>query len=54
MYAAGDVVGAGCWAHVRRKFFDVNEAQPGGFAHEVLESIATLYGIEKSVKGHPA
>ena len=25
--------------------------QPEGVAHEVLESIATLYGIEKSVKG---
>ena len=54
LYADGKIVGAGCWAHVRRKFFEINEAQPGGFAHEVLESIATLYGIEKSVKGHSA
>lgn len=51
LYESGSVVGAGCWAHVRRKFFDVDSVQPEGFAHEVLESIATLYGIEKSVKG---
>lgn len=25
--------------------------QPDGFAHEVLESIATLYGIEKEIRG---
>ena len=29
----------------------MDKAQPDGFAHEVLQSIATLYGIEKSVKG---
>ena len=46
--------GSDCWAYVRRKFFEINEAQPGGFAHEVLESITTLYGIEKTVKGHSA
>ena len=52
LYANGKVVGAGCWAHVRRKFFEIDKAQPEGFALEVLESIAMLYGIEKSVKGH--
>ena len=49
LYADVEIVGAGCRAQVRCKFFEINEAQPGGFAHEVLESIATLYGIEKSV-----
>ena len=45
------VIGAGCWAHVRRKFYEVDQAQPDGFAREVLESIASLYGIEQSIKG---
>ena len=54
LYRNGKVVGAGCWAHVRRKFFEIDKAQRNGFVREVLESIATLYGIEKSVKGKPA
>lgn len=44
---------AGCWAHVRRKFYEVDQVQPDGFAHEALESIATLYGIEKEIRGCP-
>ena len=52
LYARGKIVSTGCWAHVRRKFFEVDKTQPDGFAHEVLESNAMLYGIEKSVKGH--
>ena len=54
LFETQSIVGAGCWAHVRRKFFDVDKAQPEGFAREVLESIASLYGIEKSIKGHTA
>ena len=48
------VIGAGCWAHVRRKFYDIDKVQPDGFAREVLEAIASLYGIEKSIKGQSA
>ena len=51
LFATSPMIGAGCWAHVRRKFYEVDKAQPDGFAREVLESIATLYGIEKSIKG---
>lgn len=36
---------------MRRKFYKVDEDQPGGFAAEVLTSIASLYGIEKELKG---
>ena len=39
------------YTHVRRKFFEVDKAQPEGFAGEVLESIAFLYGIEKDLRG---
>lgn len=53
IFEANDLIDAGCWAHVRRKFFDVDKAQPQGFAREVLESIASLYGIEKTIKGQP-
>ena len=51
LYRSRPITEAGCWAHVRRKFYEVDKAQPDGFAHEVLESIATLYGIEKQITG---
>lgn len=51
LYANGKIKEAGCWAHARRKFFDVDQSQPGGFAGEVLQSIASLYGIEKDIRG---
>ena len=51
LYATNRIQEAACWAHVRRKFFDINKKQPDGFAAEVLASIADLYGIEKMVKG---
>lgn len=36
----------GCLAHARRKFFDVNAAQPHPVAQEALCQIARLYAIE--------
>lgn len=51
LYKDGHILEVGCWAHVRRKFFDVDKVQPEGFAHEVLESITMLYSIEQQVKG---
>lgn len=42
-----------CWAHVRRKFFDVAQAHPGTTAQGVLERIARLYAVEGRVRGQP-
>jgi hypothetical protein len=36
-----------CLAHARRKFFDLNEAQPNAIAQEALNRIAAFYEIEK-------
>jgi transposase len=41
----------GCWAHARRKFFDLVESQASTRAHEALEPIAELYRIEAEAKG---
>ena len=38
-----------CWAHVRRKFFELADSSP--VATEVLRRIALLYAIEKEVRG---
>jgi transposase len=41
-----------CWAHVRRKFFEL--ADTSLVATEVLRRIALLYAIEHEVRGTPA
>ena len=38
-----------CWAHVRRKFFELAEGSP--VAAEVLRRIAMLYAVEDEVRG---
>jgi len=48
---AGEVTLALCWAHARRKFFEVAEAGPAPIAEEALRRIAALYAIEASIRG---
>jgi len=52
--ARGDIVLAACWAHTRRKFFDVHEATGSPIAAEALRRIGELYAIEKSIGGRTA
>jgi len=53
VYEQGGVVEAACWAHVRRKFYDLFEAHGSPVAKEALDRIAALYGIEKEIRGRP-
>ena len=53
LFAGGRIVEAGCWAHVRRKFFDVHAATGSPIAKEALDRIAQLYAVEKIIKGSP-
>ncbi len=46
------IVLAFCWAHVRRKFYELADNSP--VAVEVLQRIAALYKIEGEVRGAPA
>lgn len=41
-----------CWAHVRRKFYELAESSP--VAAEVLRRIASLYAIKDEIRGLPA
>lgn len=41
-----------CWAHVRRKFYELAESSP--VAAEVLRRIASLCAIEDEIRGLPA
>src|SRR4029077_7553236 len=42
-----------CWAHVRRKFYDLEQAPASPLAREPLERIAALYAIEDDIRGRP-
>lgn len=46
LFTAG-VIELGCMAHARRKFFELNHAQPNAIAQEALVRIAALYDIER-------
>src|ERR1700751_3496536 len=43
-----------CWAHLRRRFYDIAEGGPAPIASEALERIAALYAIEKTIRGRSA
>lgn len=45
LYRSGRIVEVGCWAHVRRKFFDTREDDPD--ALKVLVLIQKLYEVER-------
>jgi transposase len=47
----GDVELAFCWAHVRRRFYELAAAGPAPIASEALERIAKLYAIESGIRG---
>ena len=53
VFETGRVTEAACWAHARRKFFDVHAATASPVAHEALTRIGALYGIEAAIKGKP-
>jgi transposase len=44
---------AACWAHVRRKFYDIHVSLASPIALEALERIGRLYKIEEEIRGHP-
>lgn len=42
---------AGCWAHARRKFYDLFKHEPSPIAQEALARIGALYAIERDIRG---
>ena len=44
---------AACWAHARRKFYDIHQANGSPIAHEALTRIGAIYEIEASLRGKP-
>jgi len=42
---------AACWAHARRKIYEVHVATSSPIAHDALERIGMLYQIEEQIRG---
>jgi len=53
LYENGRIEEAACWAHARRKFYDLHEARPSALTTEALRRIAELYVIEADIRGKP-
>ena len=53
----GRILEAACWAHARRKYFEIHKQQhelPGTVAHQAVQRIARLYAVEADIRGKPA
>jgi len=53
LYQPGQLEEAACWAHVRRKFFEIADSQASSIAEEAVRRIGLLYKIEKDIRGSP-
>lgn len=53
VYESGRVLEAGCWAHARRKFYDIHVKDATPITTHVLQTIVALYQIESGIRGSP-
>ena len=53
LYEGGKIREAACWAHARRGFYDIHQANQSPIAAEALNRIAALYAIESEIRGRP-
>jgi len=51
LYEGERIREAACWAHVRRKFYDIYESNRSPVAAEALAKIGKLYEIEETIRG---
>jgi hypothetical protein len=45
---------AACWAHVRRKFYDIHATTQSPVALEAMTRIGELYGVEEQIRNQPS
>src|SRR3954463_14021269 len=43
-----------CWAHCRRRFYEIHQATGSPLADEALRRIGELYAVEAEIRGRPA
>jgi len=51
LYEGGRIREAACWAHARRGFYDIHQANQSPIAAEALARIGALYAIEAEIRG---
>ena len=51
VFESGQITEAACWAHARRKFYDIHAAGPTRTTTHVLQVIGELYDIEATIRG---
>jgi transposase len=51
IYERGDIIEASCWAHARRKYYDIYIASRSPIAGEAIQRIGALYAIERAIHG---
>ena len=57
LFEDGRIIEAACWAHYRRKFYEVHERQEhasGTLAHQALQHIGERYATEQVIRGRRA
>jgi transposase len=53
LYSTGRIQEAACWAHVRRKFYELDQAHASPIAKEAMLRIGELYADERQIRGRP-
>lgn len=54
LYGTGRIYEVACWAHARRKFYEIHALHASPATSEALAKIAALYAIEDEIRGKPA
>ena len=50
----GPIIEAGCWAHGRRKLFELAEVAKAPLAAEAVRRIDAIFDVERTINGLPA
>jgi len=53
LFEQGKRLEVACWAHVRRKFYEIHQAQASPLATMALDYIQHLYRVERAIRGKP-
>lgn len=53
LFVSQEITESACWAHARRKLYEVHQAQASPLAATALTHISALYAIEAEIRGRP-
>lgn len=53
LYSTNRVIEVACWAHFRRKIFDIHATKPTPLTTDLMARIGAIYEIEAGIRGTP-